>query len=201
MTLDPRDSQSQETSPPGGFLLRLLLRIPACRRLADENRSLQESLADARDRVVRLREEIAARDQRLEGLSSLAAEQRAKQLYEPPGHYYSPIVDPDDDWVRRAMEREAHPDAVPAEFGIDESELLRWFDKIAAHYPANPFPSSPRPAGATITPTPASRSPTPWPSSASCWSSVPVVLLRSGRAIPPVRPSTSTSSISAVRST
>ncbi len=143
MTLDPRDSQSQETSPPGGFLLRLLLRIPACRRLADENRSLQESLADARDRVVRLREEIAARDQRLEGLSSLAAEQRAKQLYEPPGHYYSPIVDPDDDWVRRAMEREAHPDAVPAEFGIDESELLRWFDKIAAHYPANPFPEQP----------------------------------------------------------
>lgn len=176
MTRDPHSCESQ-TSPPAGFFLRLLLRIPAFRRLAEENRGLRDALAAFEARLSRLQEEISAREKDQEKLSALAAERESllrgldelrhrsaaqqaeiarleaaasaapapQPLYEPPGHYYSPIVDPGDDWVRRAMAREAHPEAPPAEFGIDEQEMLRWFEKIAAHYPGNPFPEQPAP--------------------------------------------------------
>ena len=170
---------ANDTPPTFSFLLRLLLRIPALRRVLqdrnEEAQRLREALAASQSRLARLREELAARDQHLEKLSALAAEresllhvlkdrdtarqteiarlesaptadpaQRTQFLYEP-GHFYSPIVDPEDDYVRRSMEREAHPDTPLSEFGIDEDALLRWFDKIAAHYPAHPFPQHPAP--------------------------------------------------------
>jgi len=142
---DHTPSAGDHTPLPGGILLRLLLRIPALRRLlqdrSEEIHRLRESLLhDLERRNAAQQAEIA----RLDAARAEAAQQ-SPQLYEPPGHYYSPIVDPDDEWVRRAMEREAHPETPPSEFGIDENEMLRWFDKIAARYPAHPFPEQPAP--------------------------------------------------------
>ena len=63
----------------------------------------------------------------------------------PEGHYYSPTVDPTEASVQRAMDAEAHPTASLASFGIDEQEVLRWYEIIAKHYDRTPFPEQPAP--------------------------------------------------------
>jgi hypothetical protein len=101
---------------------------------------LECALSDAKNCNTELQSEIARLKE-----AALPAENLAKQVLIPRGHYYSPVVDPEDDWVQRAMEKEAEPAENPEEFGIDEAEMLRWFDKIAGHYPSNPFPEHPAP--------------------------------------------------------
>jgi hypothetical protein len=64
----------------------------------------------------------------------------AEQLWVPAGHFYSPLVDPADVHVRKAIDDEAHPSATAASLGLDEREMLRSFSIISAHYPTNPFP-------------------------------------------------------------
>ena len=61
----------------------------------------------------------------------------------PPGHFYSPLVDPNDRWVQESTKTELAPSDNLSEFGIDEEEVLRWFEVIAAHYSNNPFPQRP----------------------------------------------------------
>jgi predicted O-methyltransferase YrrM len=41
------------------------------------------------------------------------------------------------------MEEEAKPAAKLADFGIDEAEVLRWFEIAASYYPSHPFPEQP----------------------------------------------------------
>jgi hypothetical protein len=48
-------------------------------------------------------------------------------------------VDPTEASVQRAMDTEAHPTASLESFGIDEQEVLRWYEIIAMHYARNPF--------------------------------------------------------------
>ncbi|MGD0499774.1 MAG: class I SAM-dependent methyltransferase [Bryobacteraceae bacterium] len=65
-------------------------------------------------------------------------------LWVPAGHFYSPIVDPDDAHVRQAMDLEAHPPDSAAALGLDEAEMLRWFALVAQRYDPPSFPESPR---------------------------------------------------------
>jgi hypothetical protein len=60
-------------------------------------------------------------------------------MWVPAGHFYSPIVDPADECVRRAVQIEAHPNVPPEVFGISTGEMLRWFDSISGHYARQPF--------------------------------------------------------------
>jgi hypothetical protein len=61
----------------------------------------------------------------------------------PPGHFYSPLVDPADPCVERAMALEAAPQTPLAALGLDEPLFLEWFERMAAHYPSQPFPEQP----------------------------------------------------------
>jgi len=61
----------------------------------------------------------------------------------PHGHFYSPLVDPADAHVRKAMDYEAHPLATASSLGLDEQEMLHWFAIISRHYESNPFPEQP----------------------------------------------------------
>ena len=61
-------------------------------------------------------------------------------MWVPPGHFYSPIVDPADECVRRAVQLEAQPDIAPEAFGISTEEMLKWFDLLCRQYTAFPFP-------------------------------------------------------------
>lgn len=58
----------------------------------------------------------------------------------PPGHHYSPIVDPSDPYALRAMQSEAHPRVTPAELGISEKEMTRWLRLIIPYYQKHEFP-------------------------------------------------------------
>src|SRR5687768_15551308 len=63
----------------------------------------------------------------------------------PPGHFYSPIVDPNDTAVQDAMRLEAQPDVAPETFGVSADEMLRWFDLMRRHYETKPFPEQKTP--------------------------------------------------------
>jgi len=63
----------------------------------------------------------------------------------PPGHFYSPIVDPDDNVVQEAMRLEAQPDIAPETFGVSADEMLLWFGMMSRHYETNPFPAQKTP--------------------------------------------------------
>lgn len=65
-------------------------------------------------------------------LQGLGAESLA--LFTPPGHFYSPLLDPGDSAVQRAMDHEAAPSSPLTEFGISEREVLSWFDRVSANY-------------------------------------------------------------------
>lgn len=58
----------------------------------------------------------------------------------PPGHFYSPIVDPDDPRVQQAVAIEAQPDAALPGIVLNESTMYRWFKRMKAQYRAHPFP-------------------------------------------------------------
>lgn len=64
-------------------------------------------------------------------------------LWVPPGHFYSPLVDPDDVHVRKAVENEAHPSVTASSLGLDEQEMLRWFSIVSQRYNSSPFPQRP----------------------------------------------------------
>jgi Methyltransferase domain len=66
-----------------------------------------------------------------------------ERLWVPAGHFYSPLVDPADAHVRKAVDGEAHPAATAASLGLDEREMLRWFSIVSAHYGSKPFPEHP----------------------------------------------------------
>src|SRR5215469_1299874 len=66
-------------------------------------------------------------------------------LWVPSGHFYSPIVDPDDEAVRRAFAAERCPEQTLSQFGIDESTLDHWFHLVCAEYVRSPFPEKPMP--------------------------------------------------------
>lgn len=104
-----------------------------------------QQLEDARAEIDSLRELLAtATAQRDEFHAQLTAQPKREQqssptTWIPPGHFYSPLVDSSDEWVRRAMESEAQPTAPLQTFGIDEELMMMWFDRIADQYATYPF--------------------------------------------------------------
>ncbi len=68
-------------------------------------------------------------------------------LWVPAGHYYSPLVDPGDDLVQKALENEASPADELSSFGIDEATLWTWFERIGIEYDRHRFPEQYAPGG------------------------------------------------------
>lgn len=61
----------------------------------------------------------------------------------PPGHFYSPIVDPADRHVRQALAMEAEPPATLSGIALDRRTMQRWFGRVRREYRARPFPAQP----------------------------------------------------------
>jgi hypothetical protein len=110
------------------FLRWLSLRLPHTKILVAENQRLRSDLADLQSRLT-------------------ANEDRRDALWVPQGHFYSPLVDPRDEAVQRALRSEEHPTEPLDTFGIEEDRLLYWFNLIAGHYVAQPFPEQPSTQG------------------------------------------------------
>ena len=68
-----------------------------------------------------------------------------RQLWVPPGHFYSPLVDSTNPAVRRSIENEATPSVTLEALGISEAVMLRWFDIVSAQYTNHPFPERAEP--------------------------------------------------------
>ncbi len=115
--------------------------------IADARAAINRAEAAALDLAQRMAT-VEAENQRIkpqldEALANLS-ETRKAVLF-PPGHFYSPIVDAQDPHVVKAMETELQPATPPEQLGIDEREMLRWFERITEHYDAprgqdQPFP-------------------------------------------------------------
>jgi len=85
----------------------------------------------------------AERDELKQHLGRLLREQDRLRslLWAEPGHYYSPIVNPEDDRIRRASERtDAAVSEPPREIRFNEAEMSALFDKLSGHYKKLPFP-------------------------------------------------------------
>jgi Methyltransferase domain len=64
----------------------------------------------------------------------------------PPGHFYSPIVDPADPHVIAASTGRTERAVAGAAFlRLDETAMLDWLVRLAGHYPAIPFPAGKSP--------------------------------------------------------
>jgi hypothetical protein len=107
------------------LVTRLLARFPSVRRLLQENAQLHDRIQHLELELSKTRSEIVAATQR---------------TWVPPGHFYSPVVNPADDLVQRAMRLEAAPDVAPEALGISEAEMMRWFHIISLQYENHPFP-------------------------------------------------------------
>jgi hypothetical protein len=67
------------------------------------------------------------------------------KLYVPPGHFYSPIVNPTDaERALAAVERKPIPVSVPG-VTIDRAEMVRTWQALLPHLSGNAFPRSPTP--------------------------------------------------------
>ena len=59
----------------------------------------------------------------------------------PPGHFYSPLVNPADAAVLEAIQRERQPTQTLTEVGLNEKVLVAWFARFVQAYLGNPFPA------------------------------------------------------------
>ena len=70
----------------------------------------------------------------------------AALLAYPPGHFYSPLVDPNDDVVQEVLSRAMSTGLPDSEdFRLDVPLILSWFEKISDHYKRLPFPEERQP--------------------------------------------------------
>ncbi len=63
----------------------------------------------------------------------------------PPGHFYSPVVDPEDKYVRRALALEAEPKDCISGITLEEGLMLQWFTRMSDESRVSPFPPQPSP--------------------------------------------------------
>lgn len=69
------------------------------------------------------------------------AEINRERLWAPPGHYYSPITDPNDPRVRQTEILNLHALSVCPDLGLDEPAMIRllgWLGEHASHFPFSP---------------------------------------------------------------
>jgi hypothetical protein len=118
--------------------------LPVCRRLRRLVAALEEENADLRGRIQGLDHE--------KGVLTAAASQLAGELHAlkaatwaPPGHFYSPLVDPADEVVQRRL-REVECGTLPGlgDFQLDERLIRNWITRISSHYEQAPFSDVPQ---------------------------------------------------------
>lgn len=64
---------------------------------------------------------------------------KSSQLWVPAGHFYSPVVDPDDPHVRQVLDNHSTCE-LPENSGVVlDEEILHWFEHISSFYKELPF--------------------------------------------------------------
>lgn len=109
------------------------LSLPFSRSTAEQKIAAEcEQLRAAVDTLVKERDELQAHLRRLN-------EQLARTTF-PPGHFYSPVVDPQDEHVRKILQELETLELDPAAgLALDDSLMLESLGWIADYYPDLPF--------------------------------------------------------------
>lgn len=122
------------------WLKALSLSLPGTQSVRRENEHLRSRVSELQSCLANCEREI--------GDLRLKVEQSAREaLWVPQGHFYSPVVNPNERSVQQALASEAQPDQELNEFGIEESTLLQWFHRVAEHYRQHPFAEQPSGSG------------------------------------------------------
>jgi methyltransferase family protein len=123
--------------------MRLRSIFSAPRRLRELNQTIDSLRAEIA--ALRLQEHTRA-------IESLRAElaafrgQTKPLTWVPPGHFYSPLVDPNDDVVRDVLAHAVSKGLPHSEdIRLDVPLILSWFEKISSHYKQMPFPQERQP--------------------------------------------------------
>lgn len=145
----------------GDEVRRRVTGIDALVKERDELESYRQALEEARGRLEatleQTRAEAAAFERQrdvlarerddlkgyLEKLTPQAEKLRAydRVLWAPPGHFYSPVVDPQDASVQKWLsESHGRFDIAVADVPIDTAAMLSLLERLAAFYPQAPFP-------------------------------------------------------------
>jgi hypothetical protein len=107
-------------------------------RLYHQRDCLERERDELRMHAARLEEEKAEREARMVHAESDLAGLR-RLLWTPPGHFYSPIVDPSCPHAARASIADLHALEGRADLSIDEPRMLGLFEQLAQFYPGLPW--------------------------------------------------------------
>jgi len=131
-----RDELSRHAALAAANLSESLEREQALRREVETLRSQRDALESERDQLKNHLERLRADYDRMTGLLGV-----------PPGHFYSPIVNPEDPHVRRACARVAEgADETLEAIRCEEANILAWFQRLARHSGRFPFPERKEPS-------------------------------------------------------
>ena len=147
--------------------------LPPARRLLEENQRLSEAEQQLHKEVAALelqraealerarilaaeRDEMFAHARRLESerdeanqritLMQAEVERHKRYLWAPPGHFYSPVVDPTDPHVQQLLAEESRRfEMTCPDVAIDEDAMLDLARQFSAYYPEVPFPEEETP--------------------------------------------------------
>ena len=100
-------------------------------------RRLQRQLEQVR---AGLQTELDDLSKSLGELRAVVEEQKARwATWAPPGHFYSPLVDPNDSIVQRALIEDGRALPDTDDLKLDTPLILEWFERISRHYCELPF--------------------------------------------------------------
>jgi hypothetical protein len=123
--------------------MRLRSIFSAPRRFRELNETIEAIRAEIT--AVRLRE-LPGMIESLRAEIAVLREQMKPVTWVPPGHYYSPLVDPNDDVVQDVLAHSISTGLPDSEdVRIDVPLILSWFEKISYHYKQLPFPEERQP--------------------------------------------------------
>jgi hypothetical protein len=104
--------------------------VPGYRRL---QRQLEQAKAELQVETDQLRRELGE-------VRAVVEEQKARwATWVPPGHFYSPLVDPNDPVVQRTLVEDGRALPDTDDLRLNVPLILEWFERISRHYPELPF--------------------------------------------------------------
>jgi hypothetical protein len=122
--------------------MRLRSIFSAPRRL----RELSANIESLKSDITALRRDLPGTIESLRSEIATLRGQLKPVTWVPPGHFYSPLVDPNDDVVQDVLSRTPSTGLPDSEdFRLDVPLILSWFEKISTHYKQLPFPEEHQP--------------------------------------------------------
>jgi ribosomal protein L29 len=108
--------------------------------LDEIRRELQSGLGELRRELAQVKTVVEDLRRELAQVKTVVEEQKARwATWAPPGHFYSPLVDPNDPIVQRVLVEDGRALPDTDDLKLDIPLILEWFERISRHYCELPF--------------------------------------------------------------